>query len=244
MVFTQTYFVYQLTKTGTTLEVTTSTAILFSLVFVSYKVIFFRLMKTEISTMHAEVEKLSDISSSNVHVRSWDKRVVRDFYLYIGSIYVAIIATVCVAIISFNDKKLGYNIWVPFDYQESDLKQILSNIFATFLALHNMTLAYAIDFFVISMLGVIKGASLDFVVDFDGGSKNLKSMIEFLQNIQRLTQKINEEIAPIFLPQVGLMSIILCFGSYGLTLVRNHKVLLIFSIDSITTFVNFLGSCG
>lgn len=219
MVFTQILFVYQLTQTGTTLEVTISIAILFSLIFVSYKVIFYRLMKSKIFTIQREIQNLSETLSLRLNVKEWDKRLIRDFCLYIGSIYVAIVASVCVAVISFKDKKLGYDIWVPFDYHDSDLKQILSIAFATFLAMHNMTLAYTIDFHVISILGIGKGAVLDKIDDFKIGKKDLKSMIEFLQNFQILFRRINEEITLTFLPQVVLMSVILCFGSYGLILV-------------------------
>lgn len=223
MVFTQMIFVYQLTQTGTTLEVTTSIAILFSLVFVSYKVMFYRLMKSEIFTMQREVQNLSETSSLRLNVKECNKKLMRDFYLFVGSIYVAIVATVCIAVISFEDRKLGYNVWVPFDYHDSDLKQIISIAFATFLALHNMTLAYTIDFHVISILGIGRGAVLDIVDDFKSGKRDLKSMLGFLQKFQILSSRINEEIAMMFLPQVVLMSVILCFGSYGLTLVSCFK---------------------
>lgn len=220
MVFAQIYLVHQLAVNGTNLEFITSLAILFSLIFVSYKVMFFRLRRSQIFCIASDIEKLMKCSQSNVQAIQWDKRVVRDFYIYLSSIYFAIISTVFVAIISFKDKKLGYNIWVPFDYSESDLQLICSSVFATLLAIHNMTLAYTIDFYVISLLGVMKGCILDFIKEIDDGTQNLQSVIENLSNVQQLMRKVNEEIAYMFLPQVVLMSIILCFGSYGLTLVN------------------------
>lgn len=219
MVFSQLYFVYQMTQIGSMFDIGTSLSILFSLIYVSYKLAYFYWRRQEIFKILNEVRNLLETLETNVNTKKWDKRLVQHFKFYISSIHLAILSTVLVFIIYFNEKKLGYNIWVPLNYKESNLKLVLSNIYAAFLALHNMTLAYTIDFLVLSVLGIMKGISIDFVEEFNSGKQNLHSMVQFLEKVRIITRTLNEKITMIFLPQVILMSLILCFASYSWTLV-------------------------
>lgn len=198
------------------------------------KLPLFLARKGEIFAMENELLDISRSLNSDNKTKLWNARIFRHYCLYFSLPYLTVLSTMVVSAVSFRERKLGHNIWIPFDYKKSDMNFILAVIISSAFGAHEFLVACNIDFILISYIGILKGISSDFLEKLNEenieDSFNLRNVIEFLVSMRKMNKKLNKLFSSIYLPQLLFISITLSIAVYCLIVVRKTSIIILSSI--------------
>lgn len=186
-------------------------AILFVVAPVAIKLPFLMRQKRSIFGLEDEMIKLSEGVKCRTNTQAWDLKVYKHYCWYSVLPYFTVLSTTIVSIASFHERKLGHNIWIPFNHQANDMQFILAVIISTVFGAHQFIISYNIDFILISYISILKGISLDFLKTLSEQETpfDVKNTAEFLQKIKGINEKLNMLFSFIYLPHLAIASIVL-----------------------------------